>query len=131
MVTSVAQFCISASPKTLAKQSGAILLNRPNPVLRFPWTRLLALCFTNAGKDNSNFQAKERLNCCGRYSSDGRFPGSGSLTLLACGLSITTIVVLGVLYGVANPFQPLTEDLFRCGILHAKSPNCFSSLCML
>ncbi|KHG15038.1 D-alanine--D-alanine ligase [Gossypium arboreum] len=27
--------------------------------------------------------------------------------------SITTIVVLGVLYGVANTFQPLPEDLFR------------------
>ncbi|WRX15964.1 hypothetical protein QQP08_008451 [Theobroma cacao] len=27
--------------------------------------------------------------------------------------SITTLVVLGVLYGVANTFQPLPEDLFR------------------
>ncbi|XP_022776881.1 uncharacterized protein LOC111318348 isoform X2 [Durio zibethinus] len=27
--------------------------------------------------------------------------------------SITTIVVLGVLYGIANTFQPLPEDLFR------------------
>ncbi|TYJ41123.1 hypothetical protein E1A91_A04G187600v1 [Gossypium mustelinum] len=30
--------------------------------------------------------------------------------------SITTIVVLGVLYGVANTFQPLPEDLFRYAI---------------
>ncbi|XVF85932.1 hypothetical protein PTKIN_Ptkin17bG0157400 [Pterospermum kingtungense] len=161
MITSVAQFCLSASPKTLSKQTQAIFLNRPNHVLRlptatkltpFPRRTLLPLCFFNAGKDNSNFQQKEETDVkwpmLKRWEVPWEWP-TVSLTSLACGLSfivtglietaaipylglnieelsldqkaellfvdqgITTIVVLGVLYGVANTFQPLPEDLFR------------------
>lgn len=30
--------------------------------------------------------------------------------------SITTAVVLGILYGIANTFRPLPEDIYRYGI---------------
>ncbi|PKI75449.1 hypothetical protein CRG98_004119, partial [Punica granatum] len=36
-----------------------------------------------------------------------------SLTSLACGVSITTAVTLGVLFGITRSFQPLPNDIFR------------------
>jgi biotin transporter BioY len=34
----------------------------------------------------------------------------------SCFGSFTTAVVLGVIYSIANKFQPLPEDVFRSGI---------------
>ncbi|XVE91485.1 hypothetical protein REPUB_Repub01dG0014200 [Reevesia pubescens] len=163
MITSVAEFCLSASPKTLTKRTSAILLNKPNPLLlRFPNNntrltsiprrKLLPLCFFNAGKNDPNFPKKEETESEWPILKRWEVPWEWqtvSLTSLACGLSfiltglieaaaipylglnnlelsldekaeilfvdqsITTIVILAVLYGVANTFQPLPEDLFR------------------
>ncbi|OMO79037.1 CAAX amino terminal protease [Corchorus capsularis] len=167
MITCLAQSYLFASPKTLAKQSRAILLNRPNPLLlRFPKNntrlksqtpvprrRLLPLCFFNAGKDsNSDFQEREENESEWPILKKWEIPWEWqtvSLTSLACGLSfvltglvetaalpilgikiqelsldekaeillvdqsITTIVTLGVLFSIANTFQPFPEDLYR------------------
>ncbi|GMJ04704.1 hypothetical protein HRI_004139600 [Hibiscus trionum] len=141
MITSVAQCCLSASSGTFAKQARpAILPNRLKfPTFTSSLTpltrrRLLPLCFFNPGKDNPNFQIRKRLNWSGQYSSDGSFLLTGLLETAAIpylGINteelsldekaeilfvdqrITTIAVLGVLYGISNTFGPLPEDLFR------------------
>ncbi|XVF03342.1 hypothetical protein REPUB_Repub04eG0252900 [Reevesia pubescens] len=155
MITSVAQFCLSASPKTLTKQTNPLLLRFPNNntrLISIPRRKLLPLCFFIAGKNNPNFPKKVETELEWPILKRWEVPWEWqtvSLTSLACGLSfiltglietaaipylglnveelsmdekaeilfvdqsITTIVILGVLYGVANTFQPLSEDLFR------------------
>ncbi|XP_027346622.1 uncharacterized protein LOC113858271 isoform X2 [Abrus precatorius] len=74
---------------------------------------LSSVCFSNAGdKSDTNKESGLQWPILRRWEVPWEWQ-TVSLTSFACGLGITTAVVLGIIYRVVNTFEPLPEDFFK------------------
>ncbi|KAJ6429996.1 hypothetical protein OIU84_021414 [Salix udensis] len=124
-------YCLSGFP-ILVKRTGSSLLScRQKVVLLRPKRRRLASSIYAGKEPKAKVEAQDKgLEWPVIKRWDVPWPWQTiSLTSLACGISFiltdekaeillldqsfATAVVLGVLYGILNTFQPLPEDVFR------------------